>query len=129
MSPEKTNEKIIQVGNTLEFHCVNKDCNETIKFSILDVSDNNKLKCSACKKEYTFSEDLLKQLQKFEHLCRAIHNAEDILRNTNVAVDVHGHNVKIPFRLLLTRLNTQLNLDIGGKQIEIQFRLLPLKDV
>ena len=64
---------------------------------------------------------------KFEKLCQAVNEAEDILSDTKVSIDVSGHNVKVPFRLLLTRLNTQLDLDIKGKQIKIKFRTMPLE--
>jgi hypothetical protein len=52
-------------------------------------------------------------------------------------VNVAGHEVTIPFRLLLTRLNTSLTLrimqEVNGKEVErpidIQFRLQPLTDI
>lgn len=127
----------MQLGNVLEFHCVAEGCREAIRFSILDVTSRHRLTCSACGQEYFFNEALVAALTKFENLCRAIHESEEILGDTNVAVNVTGHEVKIPFRLLLTRLNTSLTLritqdDEGRKverPIEIQFRLQPLEDL
>jgi len=69
------------------------------------------------------------KLEKFEKLCRAVNEAQEILSDTNVAINVYSHEVKIPFRLLLSRLNTQLNLDVGGREIQIRFRVSPLKDM
>jgi len=117
----------LQIGENLEFSCIKDGCNNTVRFSIFDISKNYTVSCSECSNEYKFTAGLLQKLAKFESLCRAITDSEDILSNTNVSIDVGGHSVKIPFRLLLTRLNTQLDLDINGKQIEIKFRLMPLQ--
>ena len=117
----------MQIGENLEFSCIKDGCNNTVRFSIFDISKNYSVSCSECGNEYKFTSGLLKEIAKFESLCRAIVESEDILSSTNVSIDVGGHNVKIPFRLLLTRLNTQLDLDMNGKQIGIKFRLMPLQ--
>jgi len=119
----------VQVGNNLEFRCIKDGCGQLVKFSVFDVSKNHSLRCAACGKEYTLGEELVAKLDKFEKLCRAVSEAEDILSDTNVAINVYSHEVQIPFRLLLTRLNTQLNLTVGGKDIQIRFRVSPLKDM
>lgn len=119
----------VQVGNNLEFRCIKDGCGELVRFSVFDISKNHSIRCATCGKEYTFGEELMAKLDKFEKLCRAVNEAEDILSDTNVAIDVYSHNVCIPFRLLLTRLNTQLNLTVGGKDIQIRFRVSPLKDI
>jgi hypothetical protein len=119
----------VQIGNTLEFRCIKDDCGAVVKFAVFDVARNHSIRCTACGKEYTFGDDLLSKLDKFERLCRAVNEAQDILSDTNVAINVYSHEVKIPFRLLMTRLNTQLNLDVGGRDIQIRFRVSPLKDI
>lgn len=119
----------VQVGNNLEFRCIKDGCGELVKFSVFDPSRNNTIRCAACGKEYTFGEELVAKLDRFEKLCRAVNEAEDILSDTNVAISVYSHEVQIPFRLLLTRLNTQLNLTVGDKEIQIRFRVSPLKDI
>jgi len=127
----------VQLGSVLEFHCVAEGCRHAIKFAILDVKNDQRLTCAACGQNYFFNKELVSSLAKFDKLCRAIHESEAILGDTNVAVNVAGHEVKIPFRLLLTRLNTSLTIripqEIDGKTIEhpidIQFRLQPLTDV
>ena len=127
----------VQLGSVLEFHCVTESCGHAIKFSILDVADDHRLSCSACGQKYFFNPELVSALAKFDKLCRAIHESEEILSDTSVAVNVAGHEVTIPFRLLLTRLNTSLTLritqEVNGKEVErpidIQFRLQPLTDV
>ncbi len=127
----------MQLGSVLEFHCVAEGCRHAIKFSILDVSSDHKLSCSACEQHYFFNPELVRALTTFDMLCRAIHESEEILSDTNVAVNVANHEVKIPFRLLLTRLNTSLTLriakEVNGKKVEqpidIMFRLQPLTDL
>lgn len=127
----------VQLGSVLEFNCVTEGCGHAIKFAILDVKDGQYLTCAGCGQWYSFNKELVAALAKFDKLCRAIHEAEGILGDTNVAVHVAGHEVKIPFRLLLTRLNTSLTIripqEINGKTVEhpidIQFRLQPLTDI
>jgi len=127
----------VQLGSVLEFHCVAEGCRHAIRFSILDVSSDHRLSCSACGQRYFFNPELVRALSKFDKLCRAIHESEEILSDTSVAVNVSSHEVKIPFRLLLTRLNTSLTLrimqEVEGKNverpIEIMFRLQPLTDI
>jgi hypothetical protein len=119
----------VQVGNNLEFRCIKEGCGELVKFSVFDTSKNNSIRCGKCGKEYTFGDDLMGKLEKFEKLCRAVNEADDILSDTNVGINVYSHEVRIPFRLLLTRLNTQLNLNVGGKDIQIRFRVSPSKDM
>jgi len=119
----------VQVGNNLEFRCIKDGCGELVKFSVFDISRNHSIRCAACGKEYVLGEELTGKLDKFERLCRAVNEAEDILSDTNVGINVYSHQVRIPFRLLLTRLNTQLNLTVGGKDIQIQFRVNPSKDM
>jgi len=127
----------VQLGSVLEFHCVAEGCRQAIRFSILDVTGDHRLSCAACGQNYFFNPELVSALAKFDKLCRAIHESDEILSDTSVAVNVAGHEVKIPFRLLLTRLNTSLTLriaqEVNGKHverpIEIQFRLQPLTDV
>jgi hypothetical protein len=127
----------VQLGSMLQFNCVSEGCSHAIKFAILDVKDDQRLTCAACGQSYFFNKELVCALAKFDRLCRAIHESEAILSDTNVAVNVGGHEVKVPFRLLLTRLNTSLTLritqEINGKRIEhpidVQFRLEPLTDI
>ena len=119
----------MQLGNNLEFRCIKDGCGALVKFSVFDISRNHSIRCPACGKEYVLGEELTVKLDKFERLCRAVNEAEDILSDTNVGINVYSHQVRIPFRLLLTRLNTQLNLTVGGKDIQIRFRVSPSKDM
>ena len=67
-------------------------------------------------------------MKKFEALCKQICESEEILGNASIGVDCGEHHVKIPYKLLLTRLNSCLDLKIGDQSISITFRIEPLKD-
>lgn len=118
----------MQRGNTLEFDCL--ACNAPVPFSIFEVEKEPSICCSSCQKKYCFDDaTLLRQLKKFEALCRQIHESEEILGNAAIGIDVGSKQVKIPFKLLLTRMSSCLDLSIGDKSINISFRFEPLRDL
>lgn len=118
----------MQKGHLLEFQC--RECQQPIQFSIFDLdSENTQLSCPKCQKKYLLNDETLKrQLKKFAALCRQLIESEEILGNTAVGVDVGDRHVKIPYKLLLTRLSSSLDLKIGNEPISIKFRIEPLKD-
>lgn len=118
----------MQRGPTLHFKCVS--CTHPIYFTVLDSKlAAQPLTCSHCEKQYLFSENMIEQIKKFEALCLQIHLSEEILGNTSVAIDVGPHHVKVPFRLLLTRLGSVLDLTIADQKVEVVFRTEPLNDI
>ena len=118
----------MQRGHTLEFEC--HQCEHPVSFSIFHIEKHSDITCPHCAKLYRFEDESLKrQLKKFEALCRQIHDSEEILSQTAVGIDVGNQKVKIPFKLLLTRLSSCLDLCIGGKASTISFRFEPLNDV
>jgi hypothetical protein len=117
----------MQRGPHLAFSCVS--CEKPVTFSVWGVSETTyPLICSHCQKKYLFSNEMLKQLKQFEALCLQIQQSEEILGSTHVAIDIGSHSVKVPYRLLLTRLSSVMNLKIGEKKLEIAFRTEPLID-
>ena len=68
----------------------------------------------------------LEKLEKLRRLLLAVKDAEDILGDVNVGVTTLNGEVKIPYRLLLTRLNTMITIDVGGQQVDFHFRVEPL---
>lgn len=85
------------------------------------------MKCSHCSQSYSFKDEtLIRQITKFVNLCEQIKESEEILSNTNVGIDIGEHHVKIPYKLLLTRLNALLELNINGEKVRIEFRMEPL---
>jgi hypothetical protein len=117
----------MQKGHTLQFKCLT--CSTPVHFSIFELDTQPILPCPGCSKKYAFSDpDLLRQLKKFEGLCRHIHDAEEILGMTSVGIDVGDQHVKVPYKLLLTRLSSNLDLIVGGKPLSVSFRIEPIHD-
>jgi DNA-directed RNA polymerase subunit RPC12/RpoP len=118
----------MQKGQNLQFSCI--ACREVVSFSIFELdSSQDPIKCVHCKKRYVLDDNNLKrQLRKFEALCRQIVESEEILGHTSVGVDIGNHHVKIPYKLLLTRLNSSIDLMIGDQPVSIIFRLEPALD-
>ncbi|MEI8364878.1 MAG: hypothetical protein WCF65_00515 [Parachlamydiaceae bacterium] len=118
----------MQKGNTLHFHC--PSCKTPVAFSVFDLDGHTNICCKGCEKKYAFTDPvLMRHMRKFEALCRQIQDCEEILGNTNVGVDVGEHHVKVPYKLLLTRLSSSLDLNIGGQKVSIFFRIEPAKDI
>lgn len=119
---------MLQRGHTLEFEC--QECKNPVHFSVFEIDHRTDILCSKCTKRYRFDDEaLVRQLKKFEALCHQIHESEEILGTTAVGIDVGHKQVKIPFKLLLTRLSSCLTLSIGGKPFTIAFRFEPLNDI
>lgn len=117
----------MQKGHTLQFHCLS--CKNPVTFSIFELNGTTPICCHGCEKKYAFTDPaLVRQLKKFESLCRQIQESEEILGHANVGVDVGDHHIKVPYKLLLTRLSSSLDLNIGGQKVSIFFRIEPIKD-
>lgn len=125
----KTKDINMQKGHLLEFAC--QACGSPVCFSIFDLDKKEgEISCPECSLTYDFSDEILKrQLHKFGALCQQIQNSEEILSNTNIGISVGDREVKIPFKLLLTRLNSSLDLVVGDKHLTIKFRIEPTKDL
>jgi hypothetical protein len=118
----------MQKGKTLEFQCLS--CQSPVPFSIFELEKHPDLSCPSCEKKYHFDDPtLLRQLQKFEALCRQIRESEEILGSSAVGIDVGSKQIKVPFKLLLTRMSSCLDLTIGGTPLTISFRFEPIHDI
>lgn len=118
----------MQKGHTLEFDCLH--CQNPVHFSLFQMDDSNVIICSHCQNEFEITDETLKrQLKKFAMLCHQIRESEEILGSTSIGITVGKEQVKIPFKLLLTRLSSCLDLQIGEKKLPIAFRFEPLKDL
>ncbi|MCK4948026.1 MAG: hypothetical protein KAS46_06605 [Candidatus Aureabacteria bacterium] len=115
-------------GQKIEFKCVKDKCEGIITFLVNSMKKDPVLRCSKCGNEYKFDKELVSKLEMFENLVKAVSDAEPILGDTNVAINLAGHNIKVPFRLLLTRLSTVLSLQMAGKTVDFLFRVEPLKE-
>lgn len=118
----------MQKGHHLQFNCLKCKC--PLQFSVFDLDiPHHLIHCEHCEKKYALNDATLKrQLRKFAALCAQLVESEEILSQTAVGIDVGHHHVKIPYKLLLTRLNSTLDLKFGEETISIVFRMEPLKD-
>lgn len=117
----------MQKGHTLQFNCLS--CKAPVAFSLFEVDSASPICCQACEKRYAFNDAaFVRQLKKFEGLCRQIQESEEILGFANVGIDVGEHHIKVPYKLLLTRLSSSLDLNIAGQKVSIFFRIEPIKD-
>lgn len=110
----------------IEFTCIEKDCGQAIVFKLSDIEKNLKVVCPHCSKVYKFNKDFVEKLKKFDMLVCAVRDAREILSDTNIAINFKNDQVCIPYRLLLTRMNTLLTLKIGEHKVVFRFRVEPL---
>lgn len=108
----------------IEFQCI--ACASPVAFSILQLDAEGRLTCDSCSKGYVFTSELLDKVKRFERLLVAVYEARDMLGSANVGIAFGTEEVKVPYRLLLTRLNTLLTLNIGDKETVFRFRVEPL---
>ncbi len=117
----------MQKGHLLQFCC--QSCQNSIQFSIFDLEKHERITCSQCALVYDFSDEVLKrQLKKFENLCHQIQLSEEILSNTSLGIYLGDREIRIPYKLLLTRLNSTLDLMVGDRPLTITFRIEPVID-
>lgn len=117
----------MQKGHTLHFNCL--CCKSPVTFSVFELDRQEAIPCAGCSKKYAFTDPtLVRQMKKFDALCRQIQDSEEILGGSSVGVDVGEHHVKVPYKLLLTRLSSSLELTMAGQKVSIFFRIEPTKD-
>ncbi len=113
----------------VDFACQEEDCRASIEFNVMQLEESDGVvSCPVCRRQYHFDQDFLNKLRRLRVLIFAIRGAGDMLGNINVAVQTMTHEVKIPYNLLLTRMNTVITLDVGGKNVDFNFRIEPLNN-
>lgn len=113
----------------VDFVCAEEDCGHTVQFDLMSLKAAKGLaSCGNCHRPYQFEQAFLDKLEKLRCLILAVQDAGDILDECNVSVTTPAGEVKIPYRLLLTRLNTLISLEAGGKTMDFNFRVEPLND-
>ena len=121
-----SNSKNIGAKAQIDFHCLDANCTGDIEFNLADISRKNfQAVCPKCHKTYEFDTVLRDKLSRMLKLVSAIRDAEDILGDSNVSVNVAGGSVKVPYALLLTRLNTLITLDLGDKKVDFHLWIEP----
>ena len=110
----------------IDFHCLNPDCRAVVRFGLSDIADKKfQALCRNCHSSYEFDDTLRDKLKRMLELVRAIRNAEDILGDSNVAVTTAHEEVRIPYTLLMTRLNTIITLEFGDQQVDFHLWIEP----
>ena len=110
----------------IDFQCLDTDCDGIVKFNLADVAGRDfQAVCPKCHRTYVLDRELKEKLARMLKLVLAIREAEDILGDSNVSVNVAGGEVKIPYALLLTRLNTLITLDFGGSKVDFHLWIEP----
>ena len=120
----KEKERQVTTKGSFELDC--RECRQPVTFSLFDLADVKLVSCTHCGKKYGLGEEnLTRQLKKFAALCRHIQESEEILGTAGVAVTVGKDEIKIPFKILLTRLKSTLDLQVGQERLAISFRVEP----
>ena len=110
----------------IDFGCVSPGCEAMVEISLADIGNEDfQAVCPDCHQTYAFDEELRDKLRRMLELVIALRNAEDILGDTSVSVNVAGGSVKIPYALLLTRLNTLISLEVGDEKMDFHLRVEP----
>lgn len=113
----------------VDFVCLADDCGEVVQFNVMQLKESRgRIACAACHRQYHFDADFLDKLERLRALIIAVIHAQDILGDVHVAVTTPGGTVQVPYRLLLTRLNTLITLDVGDRKVDFNFRVEPLKN-
>jgi len=105
------------------------ECNHAIEIPLSSLSTLPLiLQCSRCQKQYGFHDSTIVQhMKQFISLCKEIKASEDILSQSSIAVRMGSQEVKIPFKLLLTRLRSTFDLVVGDKKMTLSYRTEPKK--
>ena len=113
----------------IDFTCLEADCDHTVDFNLMGLKKNDGLvSCPHCHAQYELKDpEFIGKLEKLRNLLIAVRDAEEILGDVNVGVTTMNGEKKIPYRLLLTRLNTTITLDLGGQKVDFAFRVEPSK--
>ena len=117
-----------QLGATarIDVHCFSPECDGVVKFNLADIAGRDfQAVCPKCHRSYALDSGLKDKLGRMLELIIAIRKAEDILGDSNVSVNVAGGEVKIPYALLLTRLNTLITLEVGGRKVDFHLWVEP----
>ncbi len=110
----------------IDFHCLDNNCEGIIKFTLDDITESNfQTVCRKCYHTYELDDQLRDKLLKMLKLITTLREVEDILGDCNISINVADGEVKIPYALLLTRLNTMISLKIGEHMIDFHLRVEP----
>ena len=111
-------------GALLDFVC--PDCGGVVKFNLMELKQGDfQVMCPKCHRPYQCDGQRQGKFMKLERLILAVRDAEPILGDCNVAVAVPAGEVKIPYALLLTRMNTMITLNLGDRKVDFHLWIEP----
>ena len=111
-------------GALLDFVC--PDCGGVVKFNLMELEQSDfQTMCPKCHRPYQFDDQLKEKFRKLHNLILAVRDAEPILGDCNVAVAVPAGEVKVPYALLLTRMNTMITLNLGDRKVDFHLWIEP----
>ena len=110
----------------IDFKCFVDNCAGVVKFNLADISRRDfQAVCPICHRAYVLEPNLRDKLKRMLELINALRSSEDILGDSVVSVNVAGGEVRIPYALLLTRLNTLITLELDGKKVDFHLWVEP----
>ena len=110
----------------IDFHCFVDGCTGVVKFNLADIGRRDfQAVCPECHRAYALESGLRDKLRRMLELINALRSSEDILGDSVVSVNVAGGEVRIPYALLLTRLNTLITLELDGKKVDFHLWIEP----
>ena len=111
----------------VDFSCLDDECKAAVSFNLMEVQEGaGHMVCAQCRRAYHLDAVFLGKLQRLRKLILTVQESADLLGAVNVAVTTPQGEVKIPYWLMLTRLNTVITLDLGGQMVDFNFRIEPL---
>lgn len=111
-------------GALLDFIC--PECGGVVKFNLMELDEADfQAMCPKCHRPYQFDDQLKDKFKKLQNLIFAVREAEPILGDCNVAVAVPAGEVKVPYALLLTRMNTMITLNLGDQKVDFHLWIEP----
>jgi hypothetical protein len=124
---EAANQGGVPMRAGVDFTCLDDDCKAAVSFNLMEVKgEGDRIVCPQCRREYHLDTAFLGKLQRLRKLVLTVQEAADLLGDVNVAVTTPQGEVKVPYWLMLTRLNTIITLELGGKTVDFNFRVEPL---
>lgn len=110
----------------IDFRCLHENCTGVVEFNLSEVTDKDfQAVCPVCHHAYALDAVLQDKLGRMMNLIEAVRNSEDILGDSVVSVNVAGGEVRVPYALLLTRLNTLITLNLAGKPTDFHLWVEP----
>ena len=110
----------------IEFGCFSPDCDGVIGCTLAEAGNRQfQAVCPKCHRPYVLEEELRDRLRRMLKLILTIRECEDILGDAVISVNVAGGEVRLPYAMLLTRLNTTISLAFGDRKVDFHLRVEP----